>query len=222
MSPEELAAKHPRLYHITYPEALTSIREHGLLSTSRLLTLFESSLERRTVMESQRRATSLIIRHPIHGEARLTDNLPLSSKALANCLEDGLTPADWLRLLNQRVFFWVDDKSVDVHLRASIRLGVKRVVLMLDTLSVLRACWERVELSPINTGSTLRRPARRGLSTFTPAQNHSLREWQKLRGKNDRIKELTIKDGVFDIAAHLIGHYAFPHLDPDFVPIRLE
>lgn len=216
MSPEELAAKHPLLYHITRPEAMPGIRKHGLLPASSLLALFEIPSKQRELVESRRRATSVAIRHPVHGEATLTDNQPLSNAALSSCLDDGLTPADWLRLLNQRVFFWVDEKDVDSHLRASIRLGEKRVVLMLDTLGVIRSRYELVELAPINTGSTIRRPARRGLSTFTPARLHGYREWQRLRGGHDRVKELTIKGCVDDIDAHMIGYYAFPHLDSDY------
>jgi hypothetical protein len=59
---------------------------------------------------------------------------------------------------------------------------------MLDTLSVVQTHYEQVELAAINTGSTIRRPARRGLSTFSPAHQHTYREWQQLRGGRDRIK----------------------------------
>ena len=44
----------------------------------------------------------------------------------------------------------------------------ERLVLVLDTLSLARRHGDRMELAAINTGSTIRRPARRGRSTFTP------------------------------------------------------
>ena len=218
MSPEEIASKHPRLFHITRPSAVSTIKDHGLLSTSSLLTLFGVSGVDREAIETQRRPSTVTIRHPVFGEALITDNGPLSEVALAQCLDDGLTPSDWIRMLNQRVFFWVDQKDVDVHLRASIRHGEQRVVLVFDTLSLVSAYHHRIQLSAINTGSTMRRPARRGLSTFSPAKQYAYSEWRRLRGGHDRIKELTILDGVRDVDAHMAGHYAFAHLcsKPEF------
>ncbi|MCA8091040.1 hypothetical protein LGM65_09050 [Burkholderia anthina] len=213
MSPEEIASKHPRLFHITRPSAVSSIKEHGLLSTSSLLALFGISGMDRESIETRRRPTNITIHHPSFGEALITDNGPLTEAALAQCLDDGLTPSDWMRLLNQRVFFWVEQKDVDVHLRASIRHGEHRVVLVFNTLSLVSAYHHRVELAAINTGSTMRRPARRGLSTFSPAKQYTYGEWRHLRGGRDRIKELTILGGICDVDAHMTGYYTFPHLD---------
>src|SRR5260370_39970087 len=119
---------HPRLFHITRPNAVPSIRNHGLLSTSSLLRLFD---------------------------------IPLAER----------------------------------------------------TLSVVNAYHSQVELAAINTGSTIRRPARRGLSTFAPAHQHTYQEWRRLRGGRDQIKELTVIDGVRDVDVHMTGYYTFPHLD---------
>jgi hypothetical protein len=204
---------HPRLFHITRPGAVSSIKRHGLLSTSSLLTLFAVPATERQSIETQRRPTNIAIAHPVYGEALITDNGPLSEAALLQCLDDGLRPSDWMRRLNQRVFFWVDQRNVDVHLRASIRHGEQRVVLVFDTLSVMNAYHLQVELAAINTGSTIRRPARRGLSTFSPAPRYTYREWQRLRGGRDQIKELTVLDGIRDVDVHMTGYYTFPHLD---------
>lgn len=210
LTPEELAQKHPRLYHITRPWAVASIKKHGLLSASKLLKLFGIPSEQRKSIEGRRRATNIDITHPIHGFATLTDNGPLSEAALAQCLDDGLSPADWMRLLNQRVFFWVDQSNVANHLRANIKSGEERVVLIFDTLSIVRAHHQQTELAPINTGSTIRRPARRGLGTFSPAHLYTYSEWRQLRGGRDHIKELTIRDGIADIDNHLIECVSSP------------
>lgn len=207
MSPEELAAKHPALFHITRPQAVQSIRQHGLLSTSRLLDLFEVPADERVRIEASRRPRSMLVSHPLHGTATITDNIPLSEIALEKCLDDGLKPADWLRTLNRRVFFWADEKNLTNHLGASAGRGEKRTVLVLDTLRLVTAHMERVELSAINTGSTIRKPARRGLLTFTPAGRHTYPEWQQLRGGRDRIKEITVVDGVPDVAAYITDRY---------------
>lgn len=210
MTPEDLAALHPRLYHLTDPGALPGILRHGLLPTSALLSLFEVTGARRHAIERRRRPASVRLSHPEHGEAVITDNLPLSEAALEACLDDGLAPSDWLAILNSRVFFWPDEESLGRLLGARLNRGRERLVLVLDTLGLARRHHDSVELSAINTGSTIRRPVRRGLSTFTPLGLHGYGAWRKLRGGLDRIREVTVVGGVRDVADHLVGHHRVP------------
>lgn len=210
MSPEDLAAVHPRLYHVADPAALPGILRHGLLPTSGLLSLFEVSNAERHAIERRRRPASVRLTHPTHGEAVITDNMPLSEAALETCLDDGLAPGDWLLLLNSRVFFWPDEAGLARLLGARLNRGRDRLVLVLDTLGLARRHGRRMELSAINTGSTIRRPARRGLSTFTPLGLHDYEAWRRLRGGRDRVREVTVVGGVADIAEHLAGHYVAP------------
>ncbi len=204
MSPEDFAARHPLLYHVTDPDALPNILRHGLLPTRDLLTLFEVSAAARAAIERQRRPAGVRLHHPRHGTAVITDNRPLSMNVLARCLDDGLTPEDWLLRLNSRVFFWCDPASVERLLAARLNRGRPRLVLVFDAVSLLRATGERAELTAINTGSTIRKAARRGLSTFTPLARHSYGDWQRLRGGLDRPKELTVTGGVADVGCHLL------------------
>ncbi|MBX9700164.1 MAG: hypothetical protein K2X74_12060 [Acetobacteraceae bacterium] len=206
MTPEELAALHPRLFHLTTPGAWPTIAARGLLSTAALVALFELPTERRAALTGQRRPAEVPLRHPAHGLAVLNDNLPLSEAALAGCLDDGLTPADWLGMLNARVFFWADEAGLARLVGARMNRGRAREVLVFDTLPLARAHAERLELCPINSGATLRRPARRGLSTFTPLGAMSHAEWRRRRGMSapDRILEVAVRDGVPDIARFLV------------------
>jgi len=213
--PEEIAAKHPQLYHVTRPGAMKSIRSNGLLSTASLLALLGVPTVQRELIESTRRPQSLSIKHPVYGTVRISDNAPLGEDALAACLDDGLSTADWMRMLNRRVFFWVDEKNLNGHLRASIRRGEECMVLVFDTYSVVSTYYRCVELAAINTGSTMRHPARRGLTTFSPAYRYTYEEWRRLRGGYDRIKELTIMNGLHDVNAHMTSCYAFPQADSE-------
>lgn len=202
MTPEDLAVRHPRLYHVTEVDSWTSIFQYGLLSTSYLLNLFEIAGEDRAALENQRRATAQIIHHPKHGTITLNDNIPLSDAALASCLDDGLTPSDWYRILNSRVFFWADERGMQRLLNARLNRNRSRDILIVDTLSFVQAHAEHIELSPINSGSTIRRPARRGLQTFTPLLKYSYYDWQRLRGRLDSITEIAVRDGILDIARY--------------------
>jgi uncharacterized protein DUF7002 len=188
------------------PAALQGILRHGLLPTSRLLTLFEVPDADRVAIERRCRPASVTLTHPLHGRATITDNLPLSEAALERCLEDGLAPEDWLAILNERVFFWPDEESLGRMLGARLNRGRERLVLVFDTLSLARRHGERMELAAINTGSTIRRPARRGRSTFTPLHLHDYDAWRRLRGGRDRIREVTVVGGVSRMADHLIEH----------------
>ena len=204
MTPEELAERHPRLFHVTTPGAWPLIKRYGLLPTAALLELFGVEPVRRDALVSRRRPASVPVHHPSLGEAMITDNVPLSEAALARCLDDGLSPSDWLRMLNARVFFWVDRGRLDGLLNARLNRGRAREVLTFETLSLARAHAERVEISPINSGSTIRKPARRGLATFTPLLATEYREWQRRRGARDTIVEVTVVGGVPDAARHLL------------------
>ncbi|WP_044044243.1 DUF7002 family protein [Caballeronia insecticola] len=204
MSPQEIARKHPVLFHSTRPEALAGIRKHGLLTTRDLVHLFELSEESRNDVYGKIRRTDMTIEHPVHGRATISDNIPLSEKALESCLDDGLTVGSWLDILSRRVFFWPDVKHLCSHLQATSRRGVNRAVMVVDTLGLVSAHFEQCEISAINSGSTIRRPARRGLQTFTKLAGTEYTTWQKMRGKKDTIKEVVIRASVVDISEHLV------------------
>jgi hypothetical protein len=207
MTPEDIASRHLRLYHVTAPAAVAGILRHGLLSTSALLTLFEVPAERRAAIEGCRRPGNVLLEHKVHGAAAISDNRPLSETKLAACLDDGLTPGDWLRLLNSRIFFWTSLGSVQTLLKARRYRALESEVLVFDTLSLARCHGARMALSPINSGATLHRPVRRGISTFAPLRAYDFDTWSRLRGQRDRIKEVTIDGGIADVERHLVDRH---------------
>lgn len=210
MTPEELAARHPLLYHVTETGAWKSIKQKGLLSTSRLLDLYEIEGVNRDTIEAKRRPAEVVLHHPHHGQVIINDNVPLSEQALAKCLDDHLTPSEWLRILNARVFFWASQESLDRLVGARLNRKRQREVLVVDTLSLAKAHGHQMELCPINSGSTIRKPARRGLQTFTPLSRYSFSDWRKLRGGRDEIREVTIHGQVMDIAQHTVDVLLVP------------
>ena len=105
MTAAELAARHPFLYHLTHRQNIAGIRACGLLSASALLTRYATSPGERRRVETERRQNSVRLDDDAGNCAVISDNAPISMKALANCLDHGLTPQDWLRALNRRIFF---------------------------------------------------------------------------------------------------------------------
>lgn len=205
MTPEELARRYPKLYHVTAPGAWQTISKLGLRPACELVELFGNKESRSAGLTTSRRPKEVPLEHPVHGTAILNDNLPLSERALASCLDDGLSPPDWLRMLNERVFFWAETSGLDSLLGAKMNRNRRRDVLVFDTLALARTHVERIEISPINSGSTIRKPARRGLATFTPLMAKSYSAWQQQRGGRDRIREVVVRGGILDIERYFLG-----------------
>ena len=204
MTPDEFAERFPRLYHVTEPGAAASVRRHGLLTTLDALALFGVDGARREALTARRRPDFVAVEHPEHGTLVVNDNKPLSEKALETCLDDGLAPSDWLRILNSMVFLWPDEDGVRSLLNARANRGRAREVLVFDTRSLAAAHLDAMRLSPINSGSTIRKPARRGLATYSKVADHSFDEWRRRRGGSDRVREVAIEGSVPDAADHLI------------------
>jgi len=198
MTPIEIADRYPSLFHVTVPDALPLIRQRGLLSAEALLDMYEVKEPTRTELLETRRPQRVDIIHEDYGIASLSDHRPLSLAKLRSCLDDGIDPAQWLRMLNSKVFFWVDRKRADRLVEAAGARSRKRLILTFDTLSILRAHFDTVSICPINSGATIHRAARRGLRTFARPADYSWTAWSTLRGlkKPDRIVEVTIDRAV--------------------------
>ncbi len=204
MTDDEVLAHCPRLFHMAEDGAWPSIREHGLLSTSALLDLYGVTGEARQAVEARRRPAGVtLVRGGLPG-ATVRDQSPMSDAALLRCLDDGLAPSDWYRLLNGRVFFWVSAARLRKLLGARAYRGKAHCVLTLDTGSLLAAHRGRVELSPINSGATIFSGPRRGSGTFVPLAAYPFAAWRAKRPAADAVVEFTVVGGVPDAARHVL------------------
>src|SRR5262245_14772912 len=133
MDTELLIRTFPKLYHMAHHEALPSIRRHGLLSTTALLDLFEIGGDKRLELETRMRRNSVVIQHPLHGTAVIRDQKPIMSDArLEAALGGTLTTTEFYRLLNSKVFFWVNPDRLDRLRHAAEYRGQPQLVLILD------------------------------------------------------------------------------------------
>ena len=88
---EQIIARHPRLYHMIEAGSWESIRQHGLLSTTALLDLFEVGEPRRTRIEANYRPENCDLYHPEHGHATIRRHSSrLSPGHLENVLLDNV------------------------------------------------------------------------------------------------------------------------------------
>lgn len=201
---EEIAKRYPRLYHMAFEGSWPSIKRHGLLSTSALLDLYGVQGDARERIESRHRPESVRIEHPKYGAAYIRDQKPMSDRGLQRALLDGLTPSDWYRLLNRRVFFWVSEDRLRTMMNARAYRGLRKTILTVDTAPLLKRHARRVELAPINSGATKPFPRSRGSQTFLPLDRYPYQSWLNKRKGRDVVVELAVEHGVLDITEFVI------------------
>ncbi len=203
MTADELAeflADCPTLHHMAARGAWPSILAHGLLSTSALLDLHGVAGPARDAVESVRRPEGVTLHAPGLPPATIRDQKPLDEPGLRRCLQDGLSPADWCRLLNRRAFLWPSRARLLRLLDARPYRHEAHEVIELDAARVLAAHRDRITLSAINSGVTRPFPAARGLSTFLPIDDYPYAHWRARRPRGERVVELAVEPGLPDIA----------------------
>jgi len=186
-------------FHIAEAANWLVIRREGLLSTDALLRRggFAPEVERRV---RAYRASGIDLPNGIH----VRDQCPMPPAALARCLDAGLDPDDWYRLVNECVFFWIDRERVERHLRALQRRP--QVLLTIDAEALAEAYAETAFVTPFNVGAARRKPARRGLRTFVPLASWRRDGWaaEAVGGARPRSpghppSELVIRGGGVDV-----------------------
>ncbi|GAA4863904.1 DUF7002 family protein [Actinomycetospora straminea] len=201
-TPGDLAARHPRLFHMAEAGAWPSIREHGLASAAALVERFGAP----SALVTGRRTTAV----PLGDGVVLRDNGVLHDGQLARCL-DGMAIPDFYRMLNGRVYFWPTRRRVRGLLAARAYRARAHLVLEIDTARLLARHADAVRLSPINMGATLINPPRRG-----PHTARRLADWPPGRA----VAEVSVEHAVPDVA-DLVVAAAVHHPDGRVDPVAL-
>lgn len=166
VNPDDFIERYPRLWHMAEEGSWPLIEEHGLLSTTALLDLFEIGGERRFPLESAHRRRSETIEHPVYGSAVIRDQKPMNEITLGKCLLD-MTAREWFENLNRRVFFWPSEERLERMLAAGAYKTRSHTVLTIDTLALFGEHLGEIALSTINSGATFPMGAApRGSDTF--------------------------------------------------------
>ena len=187
---EEFVRAYPTLFHVSLANDVDQISRHGLLSTSALLDFCEVGGSERFSIESRRRPKAVPISHPVHGSFLINDQAPMSDAALGKCLID-LSPQEWCESLNRRVFFWPTRSRLEKHLAARLARGNRRLVFSFNTRAFVDRFGDLIELSPINSGNTMRNAVPRGSKTFLPMSEYPFHERKKQAGLASAVAEVT-------------------------------
>lgn len=199
---EQFVERYPRLWHMAELGSWPSIQQHGLLSTTALLDLFEVAGEKRRKIESERRPESVPLDHSQWGRAVVRDQKPLNETLLLRRL-DGMTAAEWYRMLNARVFFWVTEERLERMLGAQAYRGRRHTVLEIDAHGMLSRYSGAASISTINSGAIFPLSStRRGAQTF---QRFDQFGWVERSRRPEPVVELAVDHAVPDVKDFVVG-----------------
>jgi hypothetical protein len=176
----QLASIYPTLYHMAEDGSWPSICERGLLSTRAVVDLYQPNDETRDEILSAARRRKITLTRDGFPDITIRDQLP--AKFLDACMNEGISPSDFLNALNSRVFFWLSKQRLKTLLNARHYRNLRHTVLHVDTAALLRAYTGRVQLAPYNTGSMhVPTAPKRGPDVFTDLANYPYDQWAARR-----------------------------------------
>jgi hypothetical protein len=154
----------------------------------------------RVEIEERRRSASVLLEQAGLPPAVVRDQLPMDDVGLRRCLPPHLVPADWYRLLNQKVFFWLKRERLIKLLKAGTYRDRAHTVIEVSTRALVEAHRERIWFCPMNSGCTKPYPHPRNEQTFRRIPDYPYSSWRKRRQPGERVVELAIDYAVPKIA----------------------
>lgn len=199
MNLEKLIELYPRIYHMAERGTWDSIRTRGLMSTTAVLDHLEVVERDRARFETEHRDQKMDVRagHPTN--IVLRDQKPMPEGRLLQALTDGTTPTQWYKLINEKVFFWVEEERLHRLLGARDYRNLEHDVLTLDSAAFIPAYAEKIWLCHMNSGNTWPIPHRRGTDVFRRIEDYPV----KSSGKPVK----AVVELVVDYAVPNIGDY---------------
>lgn len=187
--------------------AWQGIRQHGLLSTTALLDLFEVRGQARDKIEKEHRPRIVELTHPRIGRAAVRDQIPMSDEGLRRALPALITPSEWYARLNGMVFFWLTEKRLLRLTSARAYREIEHEVLVLDTRAIVDALAASIWLCPINSGCTKPIPHPRDHNAFQRISQYNYSHWRSKRPRGERVVELCLDHGVSSIERFMVDGF---------------
>lgn len=205
MRTEQLVETYPRLWHMAHEGAWPAIRDHGLMSAQALVETYGLNAADRDRLLGTRRPNNVALAAPGLPGAVVRDQKPMADNALIKCLQGGMTPEDWYRLLNGRTFFWLAAERVRRLTKAVAYRKEPQTIITLRTASLVAAHENDIWLSPLNSGATLYTPLARGPDTFKRIPDFPFDEREKEKRKPpENVVELLVDHSVPNIADYVL------------------
>lgn len=201
MNVEKLIELYPRVYHMAERGAWNSIRAHGLMSTTAVLDHLKVQGDDRARFESEHRDQKMDVRAGHPSNIVLRDQKPMPEGRLIQALTDGTTPQQWYELINEKVFFWVEEERLHRLLGARDYRNLEHDVLTLNSSELVQAYADKIWLCHMNSGNTWPIPHRRGIEVFRRIPDYPV----KTSGRPAKaVVELVVDYAVPNIADYVL------------------
>jgi hypothetical protein len=198
MDVEALIARHPRIFHTMPATAWPSVQRHSLLSTRRLIDLFDLDAAERDRFLSAPRRQSTVLHASGLPPAVIRDQKPM--KFIAEKIDPDSSLAEYLAAINSRVSFWASAERLDRLRRAKEYRTEGQIVLHVDTRALIERHCPRIELCRLNSRAVTQKnhPLRRHRS-WLPIADYPYDEYRRRYGRDGALVEVTVLDAVPDI-----------------------
>jgi hypothetical protein len=156
MTPEQFLNRCKVICHVGPAGVWEQVQKSGFRTAEQLILEADLTEEERQALLTEPRRES--VRLSVQGEGViLRDQGPLfARKDLKSILGDGLNVADWIHLLNQRVYFFTDETSMRKLLDKYIQTDGAQDVIWLSPLKFVEAAGLSLELTSQNTAAIAR------------------------------------------------------------------
>lgn len=213
MTPEQFLQRCKALWHVGPLGSWERIARHGLRTAQQLIDGATLDDEMRARLTREPRAAGVPMR--IGDETVvLRDQEPLTRrKDLGALLGEGVTVADWMDLLNRRVYLFTDRVAKDKLVTKYAAIDGCQEVLAISPMRLLEVARHRLELADQNTGAIKRTSAAyKDRHSFVPLSQFP-----------DRVpKEVTIVDGLeVDEIRRVVHRVERVHADRSSEPLDL-
>lgn len=201
MNLERLIELYPRVYHMAERGTWGSIQQRGLMSTTAVLDHLEVADGERARFESEHRSQKMDVRADHPSNIVLRDQKPMPEGRLLQALMNGTTPRQWYELINDKVFFWVEEERLHRLLGARDYRTLEHDVLTLNSAEFIPAYAEKIWLCHMNSGNTWPIPHRRDAEIFHRIADYPV----KPSGKPVKnVVELVVDYSVPNIADYVV------------------
>jgi hypothetical protein len=201
MTPEQFMNRCKTICHVGPAGVWEQISHYGFRTAEQLILDAElTDDERQRLLSEPRREAARL--HVGGRDVTLRDQGPLfARKDLNTVLDSGLDVSDWIHLLNQRVYFFTDQTSMQKLLDKYLLLDGAQDVVWLSPLKFLATEGLQLELASQNTGAIARRSGpQKTVETFVPF----------FRFPDRRPAEVTALGGFDDLTAVFRAERCFP------------
>lgn len=203
MDIKHIATRYPRLFHMAEADTWPAIKANGLMSTSAALDHHAIAGAQRNALEAGHRSEKVKLGGGVDAIV-LRDQKPMPPARLSLGLLDGITPTDWYKLLNAKVFMWAEEHRLLGLLNARHYRNLEHDVLTIDTASLLAEHADDIWLCHMNSGNTFPIPHHRGATTFRRIPDYPI------KANGNPQKEVV----------EVVVDYCVPHISKHVVEVR--